>query len=128
MNTHQTTRFGARVIHSRRSGLLSLIGLMFGILSISGCSGTAEVGVQVTAQAAILHWNPSTSAVIGYRVYRSTQSGADYTLITPTPVMGTSFSDTSVSPGQTYYWVVSAVDAQFQESAFSNEVSATIPL
>jgi len=75
----------------------------------------------------ILSWNPSTSVVVGYRVYRSTQSGAFYTLLTSTPVSGTSFEDLAIEKGKTYYYVVTAVDAQSNESGFSNEVFATIP-
>jgi hypothetical protein len=128
----RTTRFGTRAAYSRRSGLLFVIGVIVGVLSISGCSGGATqnqsgVNVQVTTHAAILNWNPSTSAVVGYRVYRSTQSGTGYTLITPTLVSGTSFRDITVAKGQTYFWVVTSVDAHFNESGFSNEVLATIP-
>ncbi len=128
---HRTTRCGKTAIHSRRCGLLSVIGVI-GVLSISGCSGgptqnQSGFNVQVTAHAAILHWNPSTSVVVGYRVYRSTQSGTGYALITSTLVSGTSFRDITVAKGQTYFWVVTSVDAQFNESGFSNEVLATIP-
>ena len=83
--------------------------------------------MQVTGHVAILNWNPSTSVVIGYNVYRSTQSGTGYTLITPTPVSGTSFRDSTVAKGQTYFWVIKSVDANFNVSAPSNEVFATIP-
>src|SRR5437868_2041885 len=116
---HTTARFGTRAIHSRRSGLLFVISVVVGVLSISGCSGGPaqnQSGVQVTAHAAILSWNPSTSVVAGYRVYRSTQSGAAYTLITSTLVSATSFRDSTVAKGQTYFWVVTSVDDQFNES------------
>jgi hypothetical protein len=126
---NRTTRFGTRAIRSRRSGLPLVIGVIAGVLSFSACSGTPaqNQSVQVTAHTAILSWSPSTSVVVGYRVYRSTQSGMAYTLITPTPVSGTSFTDSTVVKGQTYFWVVTSVDAQFVESGFSNEVFATIP-
>jgi fibronectin type 3 domain-containing protein len=127
---HGTTRRGTRAIHSRRSALPLVIGVIAGVLSISGCSGAQNqsgVNVQVTPHVAILSWSPSTSAVVGYRVYRSRQSGMAYTLITPTLVSGTSFTDSTVVKGQTYFWVVTSVDAQFVESGFSNEVFATIP-
>src|SRR5713226_8848084 len=110
---HTTPRFDARAIHSRRSGLLFVISVV-GVLSISGCSagGAAQnqsgANVQVTAHAAILSWNPSTSVVVGYRVYRSAQSGTGYTLITSTLVSGTSFRDSTVAKGQTYFWVVTS--------------------
>ena len=83
--------------------------------------------MQATAHAVTLSWNASASLVVGYRVYRSTQSGAFFTLLTSTPVPATSFVDIAVESGKTYYYVVTAVDAQSDESGFSNEVFATIP-
>jgi fibronectin type 3 domain-containing protein len=83
--------------------------------------------VQVTTHSATLSWGRSTSVVAGYRVYRSLQSGTGYALLTSNLVPGTSFVDTTVARGQTYFYVVTAVDAQWNQSAFSNEVFATIP-
>jgi len=87
-------------------------------------SGT---GTQAVAHSVSLTWTASTSTVIGYNVYRSTTSGGPYTLITNSPVTGTSFSDTTVQAGVTYFYVVTAVDASGNESVNSNEVSVTIP-
>lgn len=75
-----------------------------------------------------LDWDASTSTVDGYRVYRSSQSGAGYQPITTSPVAGTSFTDSNVQSGQTYFYVVTAVDAQGIESVFSNEITAVIPI
>jgi fibronectin type 3 domain-containing protein len=123
--------FGARTSGFRRCELPFAIGLIAGVLSISGCSGVVTqnpgVNVQVTAHSATLSWNPSSSVVVGYRVYRSTQSGAAYTLLTSTLVSASSFKDSTVVKGQTYYYVVTAVDDQSRESGFSNEVLAIIP-
>jgi fibronectin type 3 domain-containing protein len=66
--------------------------------------------------------------VDGYRVYRSNQSGAGYQSITPSPVAGTAFTDAGVQSGQTYFYVVTAVDGQGVESVFSNEITAVIPI
>jgi hypothetical protein len=87
-------------------------------------SGT---GAQVVAHSASLTWTASTSSVVGYNVYRSTTSGGPYTLITGSPVAGTSFTDTSVQAGVTYFYVVTSVDANGGESVNSNEASSTIP-
>jgi fibronectin type 3 domain-containing protein len=108
--------------------------LVIGALTLSGCAGVATqttakgaLNVQVTNHSVTLSWNPSTSVVVGYRVYRSMQSGAFYTLLTSTLVPGTSFEDLAIQKGQTYYYVVTAVDAESLESGYSNEVFATIP-
>ncbi|HSM87416.1 MAG TPA: choice-of-anchor D domain-containing protein [Candidatus Limnocylindrales bacterium] len=74
-----------------------------------------------------LSWNPSTSTVAGYNVYRGSQSGGPYTLINPSLDASTSYSDTNVQSGLTYFYVVTAVDASSQESAYSNESMAVIP-
>jgi hypothetical protein len=76
----------------------------------------------------ILSWAPSASVtVMGYDVYRGTTAGGPYTLLNSTPVSATTFTDTSGVVGQTYYYVVTAVDSSDVQSGYSNAVSATIP-
>ena len=75
---------------------------------------------------ASLNWNPSPSLVDGYMVYRSSQPGGPYVRINSLPVVITSFTDTDVSGGQTYFYVVTAL-AGTVESAYSNETTAVIP-
>jgi hypothetical protein len=71
-----------------------------------------------------LKWAQSTSSgVIQNKVYRSTTNGGPYTLVA-TISAATAYSDTSVSSGQTYYYVVTAVSSAGQ-SGFSNQASAT---
>lgn len=72
-----------------------------------------------------LSWKASTSAVAGYNVYRRGTSGT--TKINSKPVTGTSYIDSSVEPGQTYYYVAKAVSSTGTESAPSNEVQAMVP-
>ena len=69
-----------------------------------------------------LNWDAVTSAA-GYNVKRSTTAGGPYETIT-TNVSGISYVDTDVTNGTTYYYVVTAVNAD-GESANSNEASAT---
>jgi hypothetical protein len=54
--------------------------------------------------------------------------GGPYTLITSSPLAGITFTDTTVQAGLTYFYVVTAVDASGNESAYSNEASATVPI
>ena len=84
-------------------------------------------GTGVPAHSAALNWTASTSTVIGYDVYRATVSGGPYTLLNPSPVVATQYVDSSVSAGQTYYYVVTAVASGNVQSVDSNQVSATIP-
>ena len=90
-------------------------------ISLSG-TGVAAVNHSVT-----LSWSPSTSAVIGYNGYVSTQSGGPFTKMNGTPVAATSYIDTAVQAGQIYYFVVTSVDSSNVESARSAEVSAQVP-
>lgn len=84
-------------------------------------------GMQAEPHSVSLSWIASTSTVVGYNVYRSTVSGGPYTLITGSPVAATTFTDTTVQAGMTYYYVVTSVDSKGNESSYSNESSATIP-
>jgi hypothetical protein len=81
---------------------------------------------QVVAHSATLTWTES-STVIGYNVYRGSVSGGPYTKINPSLDATTSFTDTTAQAGQTYYWVVTAVNSSNVESSYSNQITATIP-
>jgi glycosidase len=60
----------------------------------------------------------------GYHVYRSPVTGGGYTRLTGEPTADTSFIDETVTNGQLYYYVVTAVDAAGNESGRSNEAEA----
>jgi fibronectin type 3 domain-containing protein len=47
--------------------------------------------------------------------------------MTSAPVSATSFTDTSVQAGVTYFFVVTSVNSSNEESAYSAEVSALVP-
>jgi hypothetical protein len=74
-----------------------------------------------------LSWAASTSTVAGYNVYRGTQSGGPYVKLNSTSQPGTSYGDSTVQSGSTYYYVVTSVDGSSVESAYSNQVTAVIP-
>jgi cellulose 1,4-beta-cellobiosidase len=80
---------------------------------LNATAGNAQVG---------LTWNASALAT-SYNVKRSETSGGPYTTIAPN-VTTTSYTDTTVVNGTTYYYVVSAVNDD-GESANSSQVSAT---
>ena len=64
--------------------------------------------------------------MVGYNVYRAGISGGPYISVASASAV-TSFVDGSVQAGQTYYYVVTAVDTSGTESAYSNQVQAVIP-
>jgi centrosomal CEP192-like protein/ASPM-SPD-2-Hydin domain-containing protein len=100
-------------------------------LSMSGqgvSSATSSPTPPSTAQHTVdLNWNASPGQVIGYRVYRSETSGSSYSSLTGTAVNELSYSDSTVSSGSTYYYVVTSVDAAGTESGYSNQAKAVIP-
>lgn len=76
-----------------------------------------------------LNWGASTSSnIAGYNVYRGTTSGGPYTKLNTTALItGTSYTDSSVTAGQTYYYVATTVDLSGNESGYSPQATATIP-
>ena len=84
-------------------------------------------GVQPVAHSAALSWSASTSTVAGYNVYRGATSGGPYTKQNSSINSPTAYTDSAVQSGQTYHYVVTAVDSSNVESVYSNEVSAAIP-
>ena len=64
--------------------------------------------------------------MVGYRVYRSTTSDSGFSPLTSI-IDSLSYTDDTVANSSTYYYVVTAVDSEGNESPYSNQVSAVIP-
>jgi hypothetical protein len=92
--------------------------------AVESATGTGVAPIQ---HQVALNWTADTSAVAGYNVYRGTVAGGPYTKLNAASDVVTSYTDTSVTAGQTYYYLTTAVDNQGVESTYSNEVVATIP-
>ena len=75
-----------------------------------------------------LAWNAvgGDPTLYGYEVLRGGASGGPYALIATTS--STSYTDTSVTEGDTFYYVVRSVDTSFNRSGASSEVTATAEL
>jgi len=84
-------------------------------------------GVQAVQHSAALSWTPSTSTVAGYNIYRSLQSNANFAIVNTSLILGTTFTDTSVAGGQTYYYVATSVDSSGNQSGDSNVATANVP-
>jgi len=77
-----------------------------------------------------LSWDaptPTSDPVVGYNVYRATSGVSNYALVSSSPDMQTSYTDTTVKSGLAYDYVVKSVDSQGVESAPSNSTSVTVP-
>jgi fibronectin type 3 domain-containing protein len=77
----------------------------------------------------ILTWTDgSDSGVVGYNVYRGTAPGGESsTPLNSSPISGTSYTDSNVTAGGVYYYVVRAVGSDGVLSAPSTETEATVP-
>jgi len=114
------------------SGTLTLLSANLsspGTLNLSGdgVSGSSPTPPSSNSSSVVLNWNASTSQVVGYRVYRSATSGGSFSLLSASEVSGLTYTDTTVSSGSTYYYVVTAVDSAGVESVHSNQASAVVP-
>jgi Abnormal spindle-like microcephaly-assoc'd, ASPM-SPD-2-Hydin len=98
--------------------------------SNSSTSTTSEAlsgaGVTAPSHYVSLSWNASSTAT-GYNVYRGSNSGGPYSKINSALDASTSYIDSSVVAGQTYYYVTTSVNASGSESGNSNQVKAVIP-
>ncbi|MGD1080757.1 MAG: hypothetical protein ABR881_20745 [Candidatus Sulfotelmatobacter sp.] len=90
---------------------------------------SASASVTVVAPHTVsLKWSASTSSNISYyKVYRGTVSGGPYSLLSNN-VGVTSYTDTSVQSGSTYYYVTTAVDSSGTESGYSDVAQAVVPM
>ena len=84
-------------------------------------------GLATVKHSVALSWAQSGTTVAGFNVYRATISGGPYTRINSSMVSGSSFTDSSVQPGTTYFYVTSAVSSAGLESKYSNQAQALVP-
>jgi hypothetical protein len=102
-----------------------------GNLALSTNTSTATVMQTLSGSATAaphhsvsLSWDGSSA---GFLVYRGTQSGGPYARITSTATAASSYVDSAVQSGATYYYVTTSVDSSGEESDYSNEVKAVVP-
>jgi hypothetical protein len=84
-------------------------------------------GISTTGHSVNLSWNASSSKVVGYNVYRGSVSGGPYIQINSTVDPSTTYTDTTVVGGNTYYYVSTSLNSGGRESGFSNQVKAVVP-
>jgi Putative Ig domain/Abnormal spindle-like microcephaly-assoc'd, ASPM-SPD-2-Hydin len=108
--------------------------ITIGATNASGTgSATLAVSVASTSYSVMLSWTaaPSPDAVgneiTGYNVFRSQASTGPYTQLNSTLIAGTTYADTTVADGTTYYYAVTAVDSSEAQSGYSNQAEVVIP-
>jgi Abnormal spindle-like microcephaly-assoc'd, ASPM-SPD-2-Hydin len=92
------------------------------------CASTASFKATTSSSYSVaLSWTASTSSgVAGYNAYRGNVSGGPYTKLNSSLISGTSYTDSTVASGQTYYYVTVAVSSSGVQSSYSNQASATV--
>ncbi|PAW77838.1 MAG: hypothetical protein B9S32_09555 [Verrucomicrobia bacterium Tous-C9LFEB] len=87
---------------------------------VTGLTATTSGAVQ--SGQIVLNWTASSGAT-SYTLERSTTSGSGFTQIATTAA--TSYTDSTLVAGQTYYYRVKATNPAFAATAYSAEASAT---
>lgn len=91
-------------------------------VSVASASGPNRV---------VLNWSaPSSTGIGGYNVYRASAAGGPYTKLNPSPIAGTTYTDTSVVVGTRYWYRVRAVASGVSpelEGVDSNTVNGRVP-
>jgi hypothetical protein len=100
--------------------------------TFTATAGGVFTNQNVTLTAAVQHsvllnWTASISPnLMNYNVYRGTTPGGPYDILTTLGLV-TSYVDSNIQDGQTYYYVTTVVDETGAESGYSNEASAVVP-
>ncbi len=100
-------------------------------MATSNASGLATSGVAPlppvdfgalanSATSVQLDWVQVPTAT-QYRLYRGTNSGGPYVALATVPSSNTTYTDSTASAGQTYFYVATSLNTAGAESAYSNE-------
>jgi len=108
----------------------------FNATTTSAMSNVASVTTTMNAPASLiasasgtyisLSWTSKDASATGFKVLRSTDGSTFFPIATVSPITTTSYTDTSVSAGQSYYYEVQAFNSTMA-SAPSNVVNITAP-
>jgi len=93
---------------------------------VAAASVPPNVCTTANSHSVLLSWGASSTSGVNYNVYRSNTSGGPYTkLTTVTPIAGLTYIDATVFSGQTYYYVVTAINSN-GESGYSSQATAAV--
>jgi len=105
------------------NGSLSLVSNASNSTATVALSGTGTSSTS-TGHSVTANWSDSAS-VSGFNVYRGPQSAGPYAKLAL--VTGMTYTDSTVTSGSTYYYVVTAVSSTGAESSYSAPAQAIVP-
>lgn len=90
--------------------------------------GLVGIGGTASSHAVALTWDPSTSDVTGYNIYRAPADGSTaYQKLNTVAQSQTQYTDQNILAGQEYMYAVTAVDSDGVESDYSDPAVADVP-
>ncbi len=102
-----------------------------GFFSTAVNSPTVEqltgTGLPQKSNSVYLSWESGGGSPVGYNIFRGTAPGGPYQQINTALDASTNYTDYTVVSGTTYYYVATEVNAQGEESGYSNLAEAVIP-
>lgn len=103
-------------------------GLSFSSNATNSTAGQSMTGTGTspTQHSVDLAWTGSADAA-GYNIYRGTTASGPFTILNASLNDTTTYTDSTVVSGQTYYYTATAVNAASEESGHSNQAQAVIP-
>jgi Abnormal spindle-like microcephaly-assoc'd, ASPM-SPD-2-Hydin len=107
-------------------------GSALGTLTLSSNASNSRTTESLTGTGIVqqhdveLWWTPSTSPVAGYNVYRGAAAGV-YSKINTAVDPQTTYTDSTVVSGVTYYYAATAVNSSGEESSYSTPLEVAVP-
>jgi hypothetical protein len=89
-------------------------------------TATASLEGTGTMPSVSLSWSPTGDAV-GYNLYRCVSATCSYTKVNTSLDPDVTFTDSNVTPGETYSYVATSVTSGGQESGYSTPVQVAVP-
>ena len=111
------------------SALLILAALLVGkwFVASQGFTLAQQKEPEAKPHTVTLNWQRSATEKVRYNVYRGTSPKSHPDKLNSSPLDSTTFTDTKVEKGKTYYYITRSIDGKGHESLDSNETVVTIP-